>query len=115
MVVSVVVLRRLEKAVLNLVFVNNRAILLIIFVSRIYRKCVRYSFVSPVYHKAHHGWVGNIFQHKGSQKAQNAIFRLVFTNAAFHKRAILLIFYAKLTESVLYIFLYPEPIMGLPR
>ena len=50
--------------------------------NRIYKKCVKYSFLS-----------------RDSQKAQKCCFQIGFANKVFLKKAILLIFKAELTES----------------
>ena len=47
-----------------------------------------------------------------SEGLKNAILRLEFTNTIFHKRAMLLIFYAEYTASVLEILSYPESTMA---
>ena len=46
--------------------------------------------------------------------AGNAILRLVFANTVFHKTAMLQLFYAEYTESVLDIPSYPESTLGPP-
>ena len=45
---------------------------------------------------------------------ENAILRLVFVNTAFHKRAMLQIFYAEYAESMLDILSYQESTIGPP-
>ena len=45
---------------------------------------------------------------------ENAILTLVFVNKVFHMKAMLLIFYAEYTKSVLDILLHPESTMGPP-
>ena len=62
-------------------------------------------------------WLGpeENFHHGGSQKAEKAILRFVFANTILHKRAILLVFYAGFTESVIETLPYLESTMGAPR
>ena len=50
---------------------------------------------------------GEKFQVNVLKRQENAILRLVFANAIFHKRAILLIFQTEFTECVLEILSYP--------
>ena len=54
------------------------------------------------------------FQNGGSRMAGNAILRLVFANTVFHKTAMLQLFYAEYTESVLDTPSYPESTLGPP-
>ena len=52
---------------------------------RVYRNCVRHSFISRVYYRAHHGWAWRkIFKIKVLGRLENAILRLVVANAVFH-------------------------------
>ena len=73
------VLRWPENAMLNLVFANRRANLLI-FLRRSYRKYVRYYFVGRVYYGPAMAGLGEIFQNEGSQMAGKRYLRLVFAN-----------------------------------
>ena len=92
---------------------NNKEILLIFYVEYtesmldilLHPKC---TMVPP--------WLGpdKIFLYEGSQKAQNAIFRFVFANIMFHKRAMLQVFCTEYKESVLGILSYLESTMGPP-
>ena len=52
------------------------------------------------------------FQSKSSQMARKQYLRLMFANAVFHKRTILLTFEAKFNENILNILLYLEPATG---
>ena len=68
----------------------------------------RYSFVSRVHYKAHHGWAGEIFKMEVLILIKIAILRLVFANTVFHKRVMLQIFYTEYTYGVFDILSYPE-------
>ena len=53
------------------------------------------------------------FQIKALRCLENGILKLVSASTVFHKRAILLIFEAEFTESVLDFLSYPESNLGL--
>ena len=65
--------------------------------NRIHRKFAKYSFVS-----------------RDSQKALKRHFQIGFANKVFHKKAILLIFYAELTGSVIDVLSNLESTTGPP-